>query len=303
MNVLDEANGEGWYMANADCVEFVRGLDSQSVDYGLYSPPFSQLYTYSDSERDMGNVANDAEFFAQYKFLASELYRVMKPGRLVSVHCKDLVNYAGSSDDGMAGLRDFPGDLIRTHTAVGFSFHSRVTVWRDPVLEMQKTKAHGLLYKQLRTDSTFSRQGMAEYVLTFRKWAKEGDTVAPVTHTHASFPLDQWQKWASPVWMDVDLTDTLNVRAARDSKDEKHLCPLSLDIINRCVHLWSNAGDVVLSPFAGVGSEGYGALLAGRKFIGSELKESYFKQACANLHAASTTNQLSLFYVKEAVNG
>lgn len=255
----------------------------------------------SDSARDLGNCANDSEFLAQYSYLVTELYRVMRPGRVVCVHCKDLVNYKGR--DGAAGLRDLPGDIIRVHQDAGFSFHSRVTVWRSPVTEMQKTKAHGLLYKQLRRDSTFSRQGMAEYVLTFRKWADddaedEADKPVPVTHTRDSFPLSQWQEWASPVWMDCDLTDVLNVELAREDKDEKHLCPLSLDIIQRCICLWSNPGDVVFSPFAGVGSEGVGAVEKGRKFIGTELKDSYFRLAKRNLAAAepeAAGRQVDLF--------
>lgn len=297
MNVIDQASGEGWALYNADCVEVARAMPEKSVDFAVYSPPFASLYTYGPSERDMGNVASDEEFFAQYSFLVRELYRVLRPGRLVSVHCKELVNYAGSSEDGMAGLRDFPGGVIACHKAAGFSYHSRTTLWRDPVVEMQKTKAHGLLYKQLRTDSTFSRMGMAEYVLTFRKWAEEGESeeISPVTHTRDTFTLEQWQRWASPVWTDVDHTDTLNVRAAREDKDEKHLCPMSLDVIRRCLCLWSNPGDVVFSPFAGVGSEGYAALKARRRFVGVELKASYYAQACRNLREAATVEQRTLF--------
>lgn len=279
---LGESHGDTFAMYNGDAVEVLRQFPDRSVDFSVYSPPFSSLYTYSDSDRDMGNCADDGEFFRQYGFMLAELFRIMRPGRLVSVHCKDLVDYRGR--DGMAGLRDFPGDIIRAHSAAGFKYHSRVTIWRCPVTEMQKTKAHGLLYKQLRADSSYSRQGLAEYVITFRRWPRDGETQAPaVTHTQADFSLDQWQKWASPVWMDIDQTDVLNVRAARDDKDEKHMCPLPLDVIERCVKLWSNPGDIVLSPFAGVGSEGVGALRAGRRFVGVELKESYFKTATLNL--------------------
>jgi DNA modification methylase len=291
VKVIGEAHGEGWTVYHADCVELLRQLPDNSVGFSLYSPPFANLYIYSDSARDMGNCADDQEFLAQYEFMIRELYRVLRPGRLVAVHCKDLVNY--KNRDGMAGLRDFPGDLIRAHLTAGFAYHSRVTVWKCPVTEMQRTKAHGLLYKQLRTDSTFSRQGMAEYVLVFRKWAEEGEEISPVTHTEASFPLQRWQEWASPVWMDIDQTDVLNVEQAREDKDEKHMCPLQLDLIERSVALWSNPGDVVLSPFAGIGSEGHGALKLGRKFLGVELKESYFKHAQKNLKAAIA--QPSLF--------
>ncbi len=302
MNVVDQASGDDWVLYQGDCVEVARGLPRRSVDLAVYSPPFSNLYVYGDSERDMGNCGDDAEFLAHYGFLVAELHRVLRPGRVCAVHCKDLVNY--KNRDGMAGLRDFPGDLIRVHQAAGFAYHSRITIWRDPVTEMQKTKAHGLLYKQLRTDSTFSRQGLAEYILVFRKWAdEEGTDVQPVTHTHESFPLPQWQEWASPVWMDIDHTDTLNVHAAREARDEKHMCPLPLPIIERCVGLWSNAGDVVFSPFAGQGSEGYQALKMERRFAGVELKPSYFERAKRNLRNARAQLPLSLFDVPAAGGG
>jgi len=288
--VNDEAIGEGWALYCGDCTEVIRGLPDASMGLAVYSPPFSSLYTYSDSERDMGNSASDAEFIEHYEFMIRELYRILRPGRLAAVHCKDLVNYQNSS--GRAGLRDFPGELIRAHERAGFTFHSRVTVWKCPVTEMQRTKAHGLLYKQLRTDSSFSRQGLAEYVLLFRKWAEEGQEIAPVTHTEADFPLDQWQEWASPVWMNIDQTNVLNVEQARADRDEKHMCPLQLDLIERCVKLWSNPGDVVFSPFAGIGSEGYVALRAGRRYCGIELKPEYFKHAVRNV--GESNRQLTL---------
>lgn len=285
VRVLREAHGENFALYHADCVEFARQMPDASIDFSIYSPPFSNLYCYSDSARDMGNCADDTEFLAQYRYLLTEMHRALRPGRLTSVHCKDLVNYKGSS--GMAGLRDFPGEIIRLHQDAGFAYHSRVTIWKDPVVEMQRTKAHGLLYRQLRTDSSFSRQGLAEYVLTFRKWAdSEGNGVERVGHTVDEFPLDQWQKWASPVWMDIDQTNVLNVTMARENGDEKHMCPLQLDVIERCVGLWSNIGNVVFSPFAGVGSEGVVALRMGRKFIGTELKGSYFDHAHRHLREA-----------------
>lgn len=295
LKCIAEAHGDDWALYNGDAVELARQLPDRSIDLAIYSPPFSNLYCYSDSERDMGNCADDAEFFEHYRFLLTELYRSLRPGRLAAVHCKDLVNYKGR--DGKAGLRDFPGDIIRAHEAAGFAWHSRVTIWKSPVTEMQKTKAHGLLYKQLRKDSTFSRQGMAEYILTFRKWpdseAEEAD-IKPVSHTPSDFTLNQWQEWASPVWMNVDATDVLNVQLARDDKDEKHMCPLSLDIIERCLVLYSNPGEVVLSPFAGVGSEGVGSVQRGRKFVGFELKPTYFDHAVRHLKA-SEKSQLGLF--------
>lgn len=293
VNCLDAGMGEGWAAYRGDCVDVVRQLPDASVHLSVFSPPFSGLYIYNDSEADMGNSASDAEFLAHYRFLAAELFRVTKPGRLCVVHCKDLVFYRTQTGHD-AGLRDFPGMLVRAHQEAGFTFHSRVTVWRDPVREMTKTKAHGLLYKQLRTDSSFSRQGLPEYLLVFRRWAREGEAVEPVTHTQESFPLPQWQEWASPVWMNTRETDVLN--AQRDPADEKHICPLPLDLIKRAVHLWSNPGDVVLSPFMGIGSEGHGALKAGRRFVGVELKESYWRQACRHL-AAAEADAADLFAV------
>ncbi len=296
IRVIAEAHGESFSLYNADCVDFVRQLPPCAIDLGLYSPPFSSTYLYSDSPRDMGNCVDDVQFLRHYGYLAHELFRVLRPGRVLAVHCKDLVNYKGR--DGMAGLRDFPGDLIRSHQEAGFSFHSRVTIWKCPVTEMQKTKAHGLLYKQLRRDSTFSRQGLAEYVLIFRKWAgsTEESEVRPVAQEREGFPLDRWQEWASPVWKHIDHTNVLNVEQARDDRDEKHMCPLALDVIERCVSLWSNPGDTVFSPFAGIGSEGYGAIKLGRKFIGCELKQTYFEHGTKYLQRAEReAGQRSLF--------
>src|SRR3990167_2722332 len=287
---LAERHGARFVAYHGDCVDVVRQLPSNSVGFSVYSPPFSGLYIYNDSEADMGNSASDAEFLQHYTFLAHELYRVTIPGRLIAVHCKDLVYYR--TQRGTAGLRDFPGDLIRTHTDAGFDFHSRVTIWRCPVREMTKTKAHGLLYKQLRADSSFSRQGLPEYFVVFRKWAKEGDEIAPITQTHEDFPLDQWQEWASPVWMDTRETDVLNTEAARSANDERHICPMPLDITERAIRLWSNPSDIVLSPFMGIGSEGVVALKAGRRFVGVELKDSYFKQACRYLDAEDRQENL-----------
>ena len=287
---LNSAIGENFAAYQGDCIDVLRQLPDASVDFSVYSPPFAGLYIYNDSVADMGNSSDDKEFYRHYCFLAREIARVMRPGRIVAVHAKDLVYY--QNQRGTAGLRDFPGGMIRLHAEAGFDFHSRITIWRCPVREMTKTKAHGLLYKQLRADSTFSRQGLPEYLLIFRKWAKEGDTVVPVTHTFADFPLDQWRKWASPVWMDTRETDVLNADRARSPEDEKHICPLPLDIITRSIILWSNPGDVVLSPFAGIGSEGVCALKEKRKFVGVELKESYWRQAVEYLTAADRQGDL-----------
>lgn len=299
MNVLDQETGKDWTFYNGDATEVARGLPDRSVGLAVYSPPFSQLYTYSGSCRDMGNSACDAEFIRHYEFLAREIFRVLRPGRLCAVHCKDLVDYANSEEQGHAGLRDFPGELIRCHERAGFKYHSRITIWKCPKTEMQRTKAHGLLFKQLRSDSSFSRAGLAEYVLLFRRWANESDEIAPVTHTERDFPLSQWQEWASPVWMDIDQTDVLNVAEARSDRDEKHMCPLQLDLIERVVRLWSNPGDVVLSPFAGIGSEGHVALRAGRKFVGIELKPEYWRQGCRNLGDANRQLTLELTWAAQ----
>lgn len=280
---LNSAEGPSWKALHGDCVDVVAQLPEASVDFSVYSPPFSGLYIYNDSVADMGNCADDAEFMQHYRFLVGELFRVTRPGRCVSVHCKDLV-YDRTQTGHDAGLRDFPGMLIAAHLEAGFAFHSRITIWRCPVREMTKTKAHGLLYKQLRTDSSFSRQGLPEYVLTFRRWAREGEAVRPVTHTPEDFPLDEWQRVASPVWMDTRETDVLN--ASRDAADEKHICPMPLDLTSRLVRLYSNPGDVVLSPFMGIGSEGVAALKLRRRFVGVELKESYWRQACRHLDLA-----------------
>ena len=290
-----EASGRNWRLLNGDCVELVAAMDTDSIHYSVFSPPFASLYIYSDNARDMGNCADDAEFMASFLFLIRELYRVTKPGRLCSVHCKQLVDYKGR--DGRAGMRDFRGDIIRAFESAGWKYHAEVCIWKDPVIEMQRTKAHGLLYKQLRADSSFSRQGMAEYLCTFRKWAGEEDVIEPVTHTPDSFALPDWQEIASPVWTTIQQTNVLNVKIARESQDEKHLCPLQLDVIERALRLWSNPGDMILSPFAGIGSEGYISLKMRRRFIGCELKEAYFKQAVRNLGEieAEVDGQTNLF--------
>jgi DNA modification methylase len=292
VEVINQAHGERFVAFNGDCVEVVAELPPESVGFSIYSPPFSQLFVYSDSERDMGNVKNDAEFFTQYGFLVRSILRATKPGRLTAVHCSDLPRT--KTMHGTVGLYDMPGDMIRAHEANGWTYHSRITIWKDPVVEMTRTKALGLLYCQIQKDSTRSRQGMADYVLVFRKTPSDEKQSDKVGQDASEFPVDQWQKWASPVWMDINQTDVLNVQAAREEKDEKHLCPLQLDLIERCIRLWSNRGDTVLSPFMGIGSEGYQALRCDRRFLGVELKESYFWQAVKNLEYAEASRD-SLF--------
>lgn len=275
---LDQVTGTNYSAIRGDCVDVVRQLPDHSVGFSVYSPPFGDLFVYSDSESDMGNSSSDSEFFNHYEFLIENIARVTKPGRLTAVHCSDLPFRKWK--DGKLGIKDFSGDIIRAHERHGFTLHSRVTIWKDPVVEMTRTKALGLLYKQLQKDSTKSRTGMPDYLLVFKA---PGENTEPVGQKPTEFPVSQWQQWASPVWMDIQQTNTLNVRMAKENKDEKHLCPLQLDLIERAVILWSNPGDVVLSPFMGIGSEGFVSVKLRRKFIGVELKESYWKQACKNI--------------------
>jgi len=279
--VLDVHQGERFVAANADCVEFASGLPDNSIGFSVYSPPFANLFVYSDSERDMGNTKDEAEFKDLYAYLIREMYRVTKPGRLTAVHCSDIPRT--KSTHGVVGLYDFPADLREVHEAAGWTYHSRVTVWKDPVVEMQRTKALGLLYKQIQTDSTRNRQGMPDYVLIFRKTPEDESQADKVAQDKRLFPVDMWQQWASPVWMDIQQTNVLNGKIAREDKDERHICPLQLDLIERCVRLWSNPNDTVFSPFMGIGSEGYVSLKAGRRFVGSELKTAYWRQAVKNL--------------------
>lgn len=274
-------------LKNMDCVIGLSELEDASVDMAIYSPPFADVFVYSDDIRDMGNCQSTQEFITHYAFMLKELVRVMRPGRIVCVHCSDLPT--SKVKDGFIGLKDFSGDLIRAHMDAGFLYHSRVTVWKSPVTEMQRTKALGLLYKQLRKDSTMSRQGLCDYVLMFRA---PGINEIPVTHQESEFSVDQWQDWASPVWMDIQQGNTLNVRQARVAGDERHMCPLQLDLIERCIRLWSNPGDLVLSPFSGIGSEGYVALKCKRRFVGFELKPSYYETAMENLNGADAMGDL-----------
>lgn len=274
--------GEGWTLHHGDCVEVVSSLETGSIDYTIFSPPFASLYTYSNSDRDMGNCADDEEFMRHFQFLIGELLRVTKPGRLLSFHCMNLPTT--KFRDGYIGIKDFRGDLIRAFCDAGWIYHSEVCIWKDPVTAMQRTKALGLLHKQIKKDSSLSRQGIADYLVTMRK---PGDNPDPIEHTDESFPVGLWQRYASPVWMDINATRTLQYMNARDGDDERHICPLQLDVIERAMELWTNPGDLVLSPFTGIGSEGHVALTKGRRFVGSELKESYFNVACNNLKAAA----------------
>lgn len=273
--------GEDFTVHNADCVHLASELPDDSIGYTIFSPPFASLYTYSNSDYDMGNSKNDSQFYEQFKFLVREMYRITMPGRLLSFHCMNLPT--SKQNDGYIGIRDFRGDLVKMFQDEGWIYHSEVCIWKDPVTAMQRTKALGLLHKTIRKDSAMSRQGIPDYLVTMRK---PGENVEPISHTHEDFPVQLWQKYASPVWMDINPTRTLNYREGRDDNDERHICPLQLDVIERGLALWSKPGDLVFSPFTGIGSEGYCAVKAGRKFIGSELKTSYYELAIRNIAEA-----------------
>ena len=289
MNCIDQVVTDRYAVYHGDCVEVIKGLPDNSVDYSIFSPPFASLYVYSNSPRDMGNCRDDAEFFAHFAHLIRELRRVMKPGRNVSFHC--MLMPTSKERDGYIGLRDFRGDLIRAFQAEGFIYASEVCIWKDPVTAMQRTKALGLLHKTVRGNAAMSRQGIPDYLVTMRA-PGDGDPSDRVKHGD-DYPVDKWQKVASPVWMDIDPSDTLQFRSAREHDDERHICPLQLEVIRRGIDLWTNPGDVVLSPFMGIGSEGYVSLQMGRRFVGAELKTSYFEQSSRNL--LSATSQLDMF--------
>jgi DNA modification methylase len=275
---LGEAHGDNYAAYWGDCVDVLSQLPDGHVDFSVYSPPFGSLFVYSDSAADMGNSSSDGEFEAHYRYLVREKFRVTKPGRLTAVHCSDLPMTKWK--DGIIGIKDFSGQIIRIHEEAGWVLHGRRTIWKCPVVEMTRTKHVGLLYKQLQKDSAKSRGGLPDYLMTF---VKPGENAEPVTHTPETFSLPQWQEWASPVWMSVNQTNVLQFRDAKAASDERHICPLQLDVIERAVILWSNPGNVVLSPFMGIGSEGYTALRLGRRFEGVELKESYFRAAVRHL--------------------
>ncbi len=287
---LGEQSGAAWCAVNGDCVDIARQMPASSIDLSIYSPPFADVFVYSESEADMGNCASDDEFREHYQFLVNEMFRVHKPGTLSAVHCSDLPSTKWK--DGEIGLKDFMGDIVAAHKAAGFILHSRVTIWRDPVVEMTRTKALGLLYKQVTKDSSRSRVGMPDYLCVFRK---PGQREVPVGHKKSDFSVEQWQKLASPVWMDVRQTRTLNsknelgAKMEKSEDEERHLCPLQLDVIENALFLWSNPGDVVFSPFMGIGSEGAMSVKHNRRFVGTELKESYWHQACKNIGAVEAT--------------
>lgn len=300
MKVLNQQFGNNWAVYNGDSVEIIKGIPDNSIHYSIFSPPFASIFTYSDSDRDMGNCKDYEEFTSHFEHLVKELFRVIMPGRLVSIHCMDIA--AILSRDGFMGLKDFPGLIIKMFQDSGFIYHSRVCIWKDPLVQAVRTKALSLAHKQISKDSSRCNMGLPDYIITMRK---PGENPEPIAHGRGfeeyigdmpepksakkdnprsnKYSHEVWQRYASPVWFDINQTRTLNIQAARSENDEKHICPLQLDTIARCLELWSNPKDTILSPFAGVGSEGYESIQRDRNFIGIELKESYYNQMIKNL--------------------
>lgn len=317
MDVIAQDITERYAIYNADTVEMAKNMPSDSVDFSIFSPPFASLYTYSNSDRDMGNTKTHDEFWQHYRFLIKEQFRVMKPGRNIAIHCMNLPT--SKQNDGFIGIRDFRGDLIREYEKEGFIYHSEVCIWKDPVVSMQRTKALGLLHKQIKKDSAMSRMGIPDYVVTMRKPGENAEPIAgefqyyvgdnpPVSFKgiqrddgrmyfvpgYSGTSIDVWQLYASPIWTDINQTDTLNFREGRENDDERHICPLQLDVIERCIQLWSLPDELVWSPFLGIGSEIYMAIKLGRRGIGAELKPSYFQLAQRNIKTANE-NQYDMF--------
>lgn len=305
IKVIDQKITKQWSVYHGDCISVLRKMPSNSIHYSIFSPPFSSLFTYSASERDMGN-STDKEFYTHFDFLIPELYRVIMPGRLISIHCSDIS--AMKERDGYIGLKDFPGDIIRSFQHVGFIYHSKVLIWKDPLLEVTRTKSLGLMHKQIIKDSSKCRQGLPDYIVAMKKPGENPEPIAHGrgleeyigernepnfekndNHSKNKYSHHVWQRYASPVWLDIRQTNTLNVHLAKEKNDERHICPLQLDVIARCLELWSNKGDIVLSPFAGIGSEGYQSIKMGRKFIGIELKKSYYDISIKNLESIRHT--------------
>lgn len=297
MNILDQYQTERYSLFNGDTTEIITAFPDNSMGMEIFSPPFSSLYTYSNSDRDLGNSRSDDEFFTHFEFIAKELFRILKPGRIMAVHCMQIP--AMKERDGYIGLKDFRGDLIRLFQKCGFVYHSEVTVFKNPVVEMQRTKALGLLHKQIKKDSSRTRMGLPDYVIFMRK---DGENENPIEHTNETFPVDLWQdyaspvwrEYASPVWWNINQSNTLN-RMFDDEESERHICPLQLDVIERCLKLYTNEGDTVFTPFMGIGSEVFQSVKMGRKGIGVELKKEYFQQAVSNMKALDNEkNQLTI---------
>lgn|SRR6185312_46295 len=323
--VLDQAKGNDWALYNSDCVEMMRGLPEASIDYSVWSPPFASLYTFSDDPRDVSNNSDDRVFWSHYRFVLEGVFRALRPGRLVTIHCMDLPT--SIARDGMISMRDFPGENIRLCQSIGFVFHSRVMIRKDPVSAMQRTKAIGLLHKQIVKDSALSRMAIADHMVTMRKPGANSERVSGVFETYYGDDMTDrtleseaflswdnnggrtfaehksimiWQRYAEPIWTDINQSDVLSRHLARDEHDERHISPLQLTAVRRCVQTWTNPGDVVLSPFAGIGTAGYVALEMGRRFVGAELKPSYYRQAVANLKAAERARHDGTLFAMDA---
>lgn len=302
IGVVDQQITDKYAIYHGDSCEVLKGIPDNTIHFEIYSPPFVNLYSYSNSERDLGNCSDNNDFFNHFNFIAKELYRVLMPGRLMSVHCIDIPFM--KERDGYIGLNDFPGQLIKMFQEIGFIYHSRVTIWKDPLVEATRTKAIGLMHKQILKDSAMCRQGLPDYLLTFRKIGENPERIEhpdgftdyigddkPNVDKKAIYSHHVWRRYASPVWMDINQSGTLQYRSAREEKDEKHICPLQLDVIRRALELWTNKNDVVLSPFGGIGSEPVVAIEMGRKAIAIELKESYYRQMKANCKSAVQKNK------------
>lgn len=299
MDCVNKYIGNGCALYNGDSIELIKAFPDESMHFEIYSPPFSSLYTYSNSDRDLGNSKTDEQFFEHFHFLTTELFRILKPGRMMAVHCMNLPT--SKERDGFIGIKDFRGELIREFQSVGFIYHAEVCIWKNPVTAMQRTKALGLLHKQIKKDSCMSRMGIPDYVVIMRK---PGENPERVTHTNDTYPVSEWQNVASPiweydhspVWWDINQSDTLNARMARDGRDERHICPLQLPVIERLLKLYTNPNDIVFTPFLGIGSEVYQAILMGRRGVGIELKKSYFDCAVENVkNAIIESSQPTLF--------
>lgn len=336
MKVINQEIQERYSLYHGDCVEVIQGLPDNSIHYSIFSPPFASLYTYSNSDRDMGNSKDDGEFYKHFQFLVKELYRVLKPGRLLSFHCMDIPMM--KSRDGVIGIKDFPGELIRMFQEVGFIYHSKVTIFKDPLVEATRTKALGLLHKQLCKDSSMCRNGLPDYLVTVRKTGENeefishpdgltrffgenepvGEKIQRPEPDHEKYAKKEkyndvpvyshqvWRRYANPVWMDIRQSNTLNKGAARSEEDERHICPLQLDVIARGIELWTNENDIVLDPFMGIGSTQYVALGLNRRTIGIELKESYFKQSLinvGNIEAHSITEKKKIIIEQPSLFG
>lgn len=303
VKVINQSIGKNYAFYHGDAIEVMKGIPDNSIHYNIFSPPFKSLYTYSNSERDMGNSKNSIEFYEHYQYLIKEQFRTLMPGRLLSFHCMNLPT--SKTKHGYIGIEDFRGDLIKMYQDAGFIFLSEVVIWKDPIVAMQRTKAKGLLHKQIKKDSAASRQGIPDTLITMGKPGTNPEPIAGELteyigedHTgigNKEFSIDVWQRYASPVWFDISPSNTLQFRSARENDDERHICPLQLDVIHRAIQLWSNPGDTILDPFAGIGSSGYEALHMGRRAILIELKKTYYTVGVKNVKAIDTGNRIQKF--------